>query len=77
MIDIYNYNEFKRYDHKITFSIKRYFIEFMLKIVFKMSRDNFNKIKIVAKRIYKYFFVYIQIINQTIFIQSQTIQFSL
>ena len=40
----------------------------MLKIVSEMSRDNFNKINVVAKRTCKYFFAHIQIINQTIFI---------
>ena len=49
----------------------------MLKTVSKMSRDSFNETNVVAKRAYKYFLAHIQIENQTIFIQSQTVQLSL
>ena len=47
----------------------------LLKIVSEMSRDNFNKINVVAKRTCKYFFVHIQIINQTIFIHHKQFNF--
>ena len=47
----------------------------LLTIVSKMSRDNFNKINVVAKRTCKYFFVHILLKNQSIFIHHKQFNF--